>query len=165
MFKIELENHDFRKSLYFYIVDAGKKKKKKKKKKKNGLRQGACIVLNQELKYSGHWEKLGCGRLPAPWYISGTKPQGLFNSASFSHRRPHFNSDRQIFRYSVLLGIHEKIKRWLVDYFCACYEASEVEDLVKPWIFANLGVFGRAPFHVTSLKSHGRGLRKWTVYN
>ena len=24
MFKIELENRDFRKSLYFYIVDAGK---------------------------------------------------------------------------------------------------------------------------------------------
>ena len=41
-------------------------------------------------------------------YISGTKPQGLFNSASFSHRRPHFNSDRQILRYSVLLGIHYK---------------------------------------------------------
>ena len=34
MFKIELENRDFRKSLYFYIVDAGKKKKKKKKKKR-----------------------------------------------------------------------------------------------------------------------------------
>ena len=33
MFKIEFENRDFRKSLYFYIVDAGKKKKKKKKKK------------------------------------------------------------------------------------------------------------------------------------
>ena len=32
MFKIELENREFRKSLYFYIVDAGKKKKKKKKK-------------------------------------------------------------------------------------------------------------------------------------
>ena len=49
---------------------------------------------------------MGCGRLPAPW--SGTKPQGLFNSASFSHRRPQFNSDRQILRYSVLLGIHYK---------------------------------------------------------
>ena len=34
MLKIELENRDFRKSLYFYIVDAEKKKKKKKKKKK-----------------------------------------------------------------------------------------------------------------------------------
>ena len=34
MFKIELENRDFRKSLYFYIVDDEKKKKKKKKKKK-----------------------------------------------------------------------------------------------------------------------------------
>ena len=33
MFKIKLENRDFRKSLYFYIVDAGKKKKKKKKKR------------------------------------------------------------------------------------------------------------------------------------
>ena len=33
---------------------------------------------------------------------SGTKPQGLFNSASYSHMRPHFNSDRQIFRYSVI---------------------------------------------------------------
>ena len=32
MFKIELENRDFRKSLYFYIVDAGKKRKKKNKK-------------------------------------------------------------------------------------------------------------------------------------
>ena len=27
MFKIELENRDFRKSLYFYIVDAEKKNK------------------------------------------------------------------------------------------------------------------------------------------
>ena len=33
MFKIELENRDFRKSLYFYIVDAEKRKKKKKKKR------------------------------------------------------------------------------------------------------------------------------------
>ena len=50
MFKIELENRDFCKSLYFYIVDAGKKKrKKKKKKKKNELRLGAGIILNQEL--------------------------------------------------------------------------------------------------------------------
>ena len=46
MFKIELENRDFRKSLYFYIVDAGKKNKKKKK---NELRLGAGIILNQEL--------------------------------------------------------------------------------------------------------------------
>ena len=38
MFKIEveLENRDFRKSLYFYKVDA--------EKKKNGLRQGAGII-------------------------------------------------------------------------------------------------------------------------
>ena len=51
MFKIELENRDFRKSLYFYIVDAGKKrKKKKKKKKKKELRLGAGIILNQEQK-------------------------------------------------------------------------------------------------------------------
>ena len=63
MFKIELENRDFRKSLYFYIVDA---EKKKKKKKKNGLRLGAGIILNQELKYSIHCGKMGCGRLPAP---------------------------------------------------------------------------------------------------
>ena len=28
MFKIELENRNFRKSLHFYIVDAGEKKKK-----------------------------------------------------------------------------------------------------------------------------------------
>ena len=48
MFKIELENRDFRKSLYFYIVDA--EKKKKKKKKKNELRLGAGIILNQEQK-------------------------------------------------------------------------------------------------------------------
>ena len=48
MFKIELENRNFRKSLYFYIVDAGKKKKKKKK--KNELRLGAGIILNQEQK-------------------------------------------------------------------------------------------------------------------
>ena len=62
MFKIELENSDFRKSLYFYIVDAGKKFKKIKK---NGLRLGAGIILNQELTYSRHWAKMGCGRLPA----------------------------------------------------------------------------------------------------
>ena len=66
MFKIELENRDFRKSQYFYIVDAEKKKKKKKKKKKNELRLGAGIILNQELTYSRHWGKMGCGRLPAP---------------------------------------------------------------------------------------------------
>ena len=48
MFKIELKNRDFRKSLYFYIVDA-EKKKKKKKKKKNELRLGAGIIFNQEL--------------------------------------------------------------------------------------------------------------------
>ena len=42
MFKIELENRDFRKSRW-------------KKKKKNGLRLGAgIIVLNQELTYSRH---------------------------------------------------------------------------------------------------------------
>ena len=40
MFKIELENRDFRKSLYFYIVDAGKKEKK-------GMRMSACIIFNQ----------------------------------------------------------------------------------------------------------------------
>ena len=44
-FKMEHENRDFRKSLYFYIVDLGKKKKKKK----NELRLGAGIILNQEL--------------------------------------------------------------------------------------------------------------------
>ena len=43
-FKIEHENRDFRKSLYFYILDAGKKKK-------NELRLGAGITLNQELTY------------------------------------------------------------------------------------------------------------------
>ena len=59
-FKIEHENRDFRKSLYFYIVDAGKKTKK------NELRLGAGIILNQELTYSRHWGKMGCGRLPAP---------------------------------------------------------------------------------------------------
>ena len=49
------------------------------------------------------------------YILSGTKPQGLFNSASFSHRRPHFNSDRQILRYSVLLGIHYKfIDDWWI---------------------------------------------------
>ena len=35
---------------YIFIVDAGKKIK-------NGLRLGASIVLNQKLKYSGHWGK------------------------------------------------------------------------------------------------------------
>ena len=57
-------------------------------------------------KKNSHKIKRGAGPLPGP--ESGTKPQGLFNSASFSHRRPHFNSDRQILRYSVLLGIHYK---------------------------------------------------------
>ena len=37
-FKIEHENRDFRKSLYFYIV-----------------RLGAGIILNQELTYRRHW--------------------------------------------------------------------------------------------------------------
>ena len=52
MLKIELENRDFRKSLYFYIVDSWKKKKK------NELLLGAGIILNQELTYSRHWGKL-----------------------------------------------------------------------------------------------------------
>ena len=38
MFKIELKNRNFRKSQYFYIVDAEKKIKK-------GLRLGAGIIL------------------------------------------------------------------------------------------------------------------------
>ena len=67
MFKIELENRDFRKSLYFYIVDAGKKKKKKKK--KNELRLGAGIILNQELTQSGHWRKYGLRALPSAQII------------------------------------------------------------------------------------------------
>ena len=48
MFEIELKNLDFRKSLYFYIVDA-----------KKGLRLGASMILNQELTYIGHWKKYG----------------------------------------------------------------------------------------------------------
>ena len=36
MLKIELENRDFRKSLYFYIVDAEKKRKKEKKRFASG---------------------------------------------------------------------------------------------------------------------------------
>ena len=65
-FKIEHENRDFRKSLYFYIVDAGEKKEKKEKKKRAA--SGCCtgIILNQELTNSRHWGKMGCGRLPAP---------------------------------------------------------------------------------------------------
>ena len=47
MFKIELENRDFRKSLYFNIVEAEKKRKKKENKKE--LRLGAGIIVNQEL--------------------------------------------------------------------------------------------------------------------
>ena len=43
MFKIELENRNFLKSLYFYKVDA-------EKKKKNELRLGAGIIVNEELK-------------------------------------------------------------------------------------------------------------------
>ena len=58
--KIELENGDFHKSLYFYI------KWTLKKEKKNGLSLGAGIILNQELTYSGHCKNMGCGRLPAP---------------------------------------------------------------------------------------------------
>ena len=68
MFKIELENRNFRKSLYFYIVDAEKKKKKKKKKKKRAA-SGCWHYIKsraEELTYSRHWGKMGCGRLPAP---------------------------------------------------------------------------------------------------
>ena len=72
MFKIELENRDFRKSLYFYIVDAGKKKKKKEKKEeKKELRLGAGIILNQELTNSRHWGKWAVGACQRPdIYIS-----------------------------------------------------------------------------------------------
>ena len=63
MLKIELENRDFRKSIYFYIVDS---EKKKKKKKKNALRLGAGIILNQELTYSRHWGKWAAGACQRP---------------------------------------------------------------------------------------------------
>ena len=58
--KIELKNRDFRKSLYFYIVDSGKKKEKKE------LRLGAGIILNQELTYSRHWGKWAAGACQRP---------------------------------------------------------------------------------------------------
>ena len=45
MFKIELENRDFLKSLYFYIVDAGKITKTKKTGCVWVL--AICIILNQ----------------------------------------------------------------------------------------------------------------------
>ena len=60
MLKIELENRDFRKSLYFYIVSSGKKKKKYE------LRLGAGIILNQELTYSRHWGKWAAGACQRP---------------------------------------------------------------------------------------------------
>ena len=59
MFKIELENSDF-------LYSGRWEKIKIKKILKNGLRLGAGIILNQELTYSRHWAKMGCGRLPAP---------------------------------------------------------------------------------------------------
>ena len=62
MFKIELENSDFRKSLYSEWT----LKKKKKKKKKNELRLGAGIILNQELTYNRHWGKWAAGACQCP---------------------------------------------------------------------------------------------------
>ena len=47
MLKIELENRDFRKSIYFYIVEAEKK-----------------YGLPLEKIWAG--KNMGCGRLPAP---------------------------------------------------------------------------------------------------
>ena len=44
MFKIEHENPDFRKSLYFYIVDAEKKEKKALALYSKRLRGAGCIV-------------------------------------------------------------------------------------------------------------------------
>ena len=64
MFKIELENRDFRKSLYFYIVDAGKKKKKKKKKR---AASGCWHYSKSRANIKWTLEKnMACGRLPAP---------------------------------------------------------------------------------------------------
>ena len=42
MFKIELKNSNFRKSLYFYKVGRWKKKKKQKKKKKKKQAASGC---------------------------------------------------------------------------------------------------------------------------
>ena len=85
MFKIELENRDFRKSLYFYIVDAGKKKKKKNK-KNNELRLGAGIILNQELTYSRHWGKWAAGACQRPDIYTGDRrfSGNLWKSATSS---------------------------------------------------------------------------------
>ena len=67
MFKIELENRDFRKSLYFYIVDAGKKKKKKKKKKRAASGCWHYIKSRaEELTYSRHWGKWAAGACQRP---------------------------------------------------------------------------------------------------
>ena len=65
MFKIELENRDFRKSLYFYIVDAGKKINKKR------AVSGCCHYSKSRAYVKWTLEKnMGCGRLPAPGYLN-----------------------------------------------------------------------------------------------
>ena len=63
MFIIELDNHDFRKSLYFYKVDAEKKKKKKKKRAASGCWHYSKSIAN--IKWTLE-KNMGCGRLPAP---------------------------------------------------------------------------------------------------
>ena len=72
MFKIELENHDFRKSLYFYIVDAGKKRKKKKKRAASGCWHYIKLRANIKWTLVKIWAAGACQRpdMRAVWNIS-----------------------------------------------------------------------------------------------
>ena len=81
MFKIELKNRDFRKSLYFYIVHAGKKKKKKKKKR---AASGCWHYIKSRAKIKWTLEKI--------WAAGACQPSVLNHSTlefrDFSKRAP-----------------------------------------------------------------------------
>ena len=79
MFKIEFENRDFRKSLYFYIVDAGKRKKKKKKKKKRAA-SGCWHYIKSKPNIKWTLEKIwaaGASQRPDILYINARHSKRL----------------------------------------------------------------------------------------
>ena len=72
MFKIELENRDFRKSLYFYIVDAGTKKKKKRA--ASGCWHYIKSRANIKWTLEKIWAAGACQRPDNIYYMQGAVP-------------------------------------------------------------------------------------------
>ena len=93
MFKIELENRDFRKSLYFYIVDAGKKKKQKTKNKKQKIIRAA----------SGCWHYIK-SRANIKWKLEKIWAAGACQRPDHGNNKKHKKNELHLLACSAALG-------------------------------------------------------------